>query len=50
MTELFEREEMPVDRYIELTSRFGVKKVKWLPLEERSGRQVYKAIQSEAPL
>ncbi|HCX89557.1 MAG TPA: hypothetical protein DHT43_03350 [Deltaproteobacteria bacterium] len=43
---LIEREGMPVDRYIELTSELGVRKAKQLPskaLEE----QVYRVIQKE---
>jgi uncharacterized metal-binding protein len=44
---LFEREGMPVDRYIELTSELGVRKSKQLPspaLEEK----VYRVIREEA--
>lgn len=44
---LFEREGMSVDRYIELTSELGVRKVKQLPsgdLEE----EVYEVIKKEA--
>jgi len=44
---LFEREGMPVDRYIELTSELGVRKVKQLPsgdLEE----EIYEIIKKEA--
>jgi uncharacterized metal-binding protein len=44
---LFEREGMPVDSYIELTSQLGVRKVKQLPSEELVER-VYKAIRNEA--
>ena len=43
---LFEREGMTVDRYIEITSELGVKKVKKLPskgLEE----EVHKTVQKE---
>jgi len=43
---LIERERMPVDRYIELTSALGIRKAKQLPsndLEER----VYSTIQKE---
>jgi len=43
---LIDREGMPVDRYVELTSALGIRKAKQLPsndLEER----VYKTIQKE---
>ena len=46
---LFEREGMTIDRYIELTSELGVKKVKKLPskgLEE----EVHKTIQKEVKI
>ncbi|MBN1849394.1 MAG: hypothetical protein JW932_12500 [Deltaproteobacteria bacterium] len=41
---LFQREGMPVDRYIELTSYLDVKKVKELPSGDLEDR-VYKVIQ-----
>lgn len=44
--ELFRREGMPVDRYIELTSKLGVKKVKQLPSRDLE-EQVYRVIQNE---
>ena len=43
---LIEREGMPVDRYIELTSEFGIRKVKKLPSKELE-EGVYKAIKKE---
>jgi uncharacterized metal-binding protein len=45
--ELFRREGMPLDGYIELTSRLGVKKAKQLPsddLEERAYRVIHDAV------
>ena len=45
--ELFRREDMPVDRYIELISRLGLKKVKQLPSEDLE-EQVFRLIQDEA--
>ena len=44
---LFEREGMPVDRYIELTSQLGIKKVKQLPSKDLEA-QIYRVIQNEA--
>ena len=44
---LFRREGMPVDHYMELTSRLGVKKVKQLPSRDLE-EQVYRLIQKEA--
>lgn len=44
---LFEREGMPVDRYIELTSELGVRKAKQLPAEDLQ-EEVYMVIQKEA--
>lgn len=44
---LFEREGMPVDRYIELTSELGVRKVKQLPSREME-EEVFSFIQKEA--
>ena len=44
---LFEREGMPADRYIELTSELGVRKAKQLPSEDLQD-QVFKVIQKEA--
>ncbi len=43
---LFQREDMPVDRYIELTRKLGVKKSKQLPSEELEER-VYQDIRNE---
>jgi uncharacterized metal-binding protein len=43
---LFEREGITVDRYIELTSELGVKKVKKLPSKELE-EEVHKTIQKE---
>jgi uncharacterized metal-binding protein len=43
---LIERERMPVDRYIELTSELGLKKVKELPSKELED-EVYKTIRKE---
>jgi uncharacterized metal-binding protein len=43
---LFEREGMTVDRYIELTSQLGVRKVKKLPSKELE-EEVYRTIQKE---
>ena len=45
--ELFKREGMPLDRYIELTSHLGLKKVKQLPSEDLE-EQVFNLIQDEA--
>lgn len=44
---LFEREGMPVDRYIELTSELGVRKMKQLPSEDLE-EEVYRAIHDGA--
>jgi len=44
---LFEREGMPVDRYIELTSELGLKKVKQLPSRNLEDA-IYRAIRKEA--
>jgi len=44
---LFEREGMPVDCYIELTSQLRVRKEKQLPSEDLEER-VYRIIQNEA--
>jgi uncharacterized metal-binding protein len=44
---LFQREGMPVDRYIEMTSHLDVKKVKQLPtrdLEEKIYKVIYDAV------
>jgi uncharacterized metal-binding protein len=44
---LFQREGMPVDRYIEMTSHLDVKKIKQLPtrdLEERIYKVIYDAV------
>ena len=46
---LIEREGMPVDRYIELTSELGIKKVKQLPSEDME-EQVYRVIQKEVDI
>ena len=46
---LIEREGMPVDRYIELTSELGTRKEKKLPLKDLEDR-VYKIIQKEVNL
>ena len=46
---LIEREGMPVDRYIELTSELGIRKEKKLPLKELE-EKVYKIIQKEVNL
>ncbi|MDY6908031.1 MAG: putative zinc-binding protein [Chloroflexota bacterium] len=43
---LTEREGMPVDRYIELTSEVGIRKVKRLPSEDLE-REVYMVIRKE---
>jgi len=43
---LAEREGMPVDRYIELTSLLGIRKVKQLPSKDLENK-VYKIIQKE---
>jgi len=43
---LFEREGMPVDRYIELTSELGMRKAKQLPSEDLE-EEVYRTIQKE---
>ena len=43
---LFEREGMPVDRYIELTSMLRIRKAKQLPSEDLE-EQVYRTIQKE---
>ena len=44
---LFEREGMSVDRYIELTSELGLKKVKQLPSRNLEDA-IYRAIRKEA--
>ncbi|MBN1255856.1 MAG: hypothetical protein JXA50_11330 [Deltaproteobacteria bacterium] len=44
---LFEREGMPIDRYIELTSALGLRKAKELPSQELE-EAVYKTIRKEA--
>ena len=44
---LIEREGMPVDRYIELTSALGLRKAKALPSQELE-EAVYKTIRKEA--
>jgi len=44
---LIEREGFSVDRYIELTSQLGIRKVKQLPSKDLE-EQVYKAIKKEA--
>ena len=44
---LIEREGMPVDRYIELTSELGIKKAKELPSQELE-EEVYQIIRKEA--
>jgi uncharacterized metal-binding protein len=46
-SKLIEREGMPVDRYIELTSELGLKKAKELPSKELED-EVYKTIRKEA--
>jgi len=46
---LFEREGMLVDSYIELTSLFGIKKEKKLPLKDLE-KKVYEAIQTEVKI
>ena len=46
---LFEREGMTIDRYIELTSEPGVRKVKKLP-SKKLEEEVYKTIQKEVSL
>jgi uncharacterized metal-binding protein len=46
---LFEREGMPVDRYIELISLLGIRKEKKLPLKDLE-EKVYKIIQKEVNL
>ena len=46
---LIEREGMPVDRYIELTSELGIRKEKKLPLKDLE-EKVYKIIQKEVNL
>ena len=43
---LIKREGMPVDRYIELTSAFGIRKVKQLPSKDLEVK-VYETIQKE---
>jgi len=43
---LFEREVMPVDRYLELTSQLKLRKEKQLPSEDLE-EQVYKAVLNE---
>jgi uncharacterized metal-binding protein len=43
---LIEREGMPVDRYIELTSELGLKKAKELPSKELEDK-IYKTIRKE---
>ena len=43
---LIEREGMPVDRYVELTSELGIKKAKKLPSKELE-EQVYRTVQKE---
>ena len=43
---LIEREGMSVDRYIELTSELGIRKVKKLPSKDLE-EEVYKVIQKE---
>ncbi len=43
---LFEREKMSVDRYIELTSMLGIKKVKKLPSNDLE-EEIYKIIEKE---
>ena len=43
---LFEREGMPVDRYIELTSELGVRKAKQLPSDDLE-EEVFRVIQNE---
>ena len=43
---LAEREKMPVDRYIELTSMLRIRKVKQLPSKDL-GDKIYKTIQKE---
>jgi len=46
---LIEREGMPVDRYIELTSELGIRKEKKLPLKDLE-EKVYEIIQKEVNL
>jgi len=46
---LFEKEGMPVDSYIELTSLLSIKKEKKLPLRDLEKR-VYEVIQKEAKI
>jgi uncharacterized metal-binding protein len=46
---LFEKEGMTIDRYIELTSGLGVKKVKKLPSKELE-EEVYRTIQKEVKI
>ena len=43
---LIEREGMPVDRYLELTSELGMRKAKQLPSEDLE-EEVYRTIQKE---
>ena len=43
---LIKREGMPVDRYIELTSALGIRKVKQLPSKDLEDK-IYKTIQKE---
>ncbi len=43
---LLEKEGVPIDRYIEVTSQLGIKKVKELPSKEME-EQVYNAINKE---
>jgi len=46
---LFEREGMTIDRYIEITSELGVKKVKKLPSKELE-EEIHRAIEKEVNL
>jgi uncharacterized metal-binding protein len=46
---LFEREEMSVHRYLELTSTLGIRKKKKLPVKDLE-EKVYKIIQKEVNL
>jgi len=46
---LFEREKMPVHRYLELTSILGIRKKKKLPVKDLE-EKVYKVIQKEVNL
>ena len=43
---MLEREGMPIDRYIELTSELGVRKVKQFPSKDLE-EEVYRTIQKE---